>query len=162
MIDLSDYKKEREIVLPGGVKATCKPMRLRDMQFLRESAADIVSKAIVAQEDVESADAEVFGLPKPTDGASVRAHQTTLFVHELARSSITKWTGVQDNGKDLPATHENIDAYFDYVPGAAESFLIQYMAPYVAVDDEGNEFGSELIRNGAPEPSNVEIADENA
>jgi hypothetical protein len=159
MLDLSEYRRERKFTLPGGVSVTCKPLRLRDMQFLRENALDTVTRAITGKDDVEAADAEVFGLPSATDDAAVRAHQTTLFIHELAKATITKWSGVCDGGKELPPTHGNIDEYFDYVPGAAEGFLMQYMAPYVAVDAEGNAFGSVPVGNGDQGPNDAEPAE---
>lgn len=158
MIDLSEYRQERKFTLPGGVDVVCKPLRLRDMQFLRESAHDIVARAVSAQDDVEAADAEVFGMPNPADDVAVRAHQTTLFIHELGRQAIIKWSGIKDGGKELPLTPGNIDEYFDYVPGAAESFLMQYMAPYASVDAEGNEFGSDPNGSGDPGPSDAEHA----
>lgn len=148
MIDLSEYRKVRQLTLPGGVVVTCKPLKLREMQMLRETSHATVLRGVVGRDEVEAADGEVFGIPDPANDAAVRAHQTTLFIHDLAKETITEWTGVKDGGSDLKATAGNIDEYLDYVPGAAETFLMKYMAPYIAVDVEGNEFGSGPAGNG--------------
>ncbi len=155
MIDLEVYKKDRTIRLAGGVTITAKALPLRRMNELRERAAAQIEGGIDGRQMVEEAGGEVFDIPDPANDQEIRALTTTQFTLDLAAETWMSWVGVVADGAPLDLTPANVLDFLNWVPGAAQAFLLQYTNVYADIGEEGNDFGAGHDGISDPAPDNA-------
>lgn len=151
------------IELPHEVRVKVTPLDTSRYEQARFHGQTRARELLDEQADLESAGAEVTGLPNGEDAAEMFGMSQMLFAQELARSAILQWEGVYLPGEEQAPAPVNETTVGDLMRfhDIADTFLVKYAAPVKAMVLEGNASGPAPSGTSATGPDIADVAETN-